>query len=435
MLKNFRNIIIGIILISSWKSLALNSSSYLIANEAIKLLDFEVAYNHFKNTTNLKTETNLHNQLLTYVHLKKILDAHAVAEEILKINKKNEEAWIVILTYAKINNNMNEFKRYQEEKNETEMALLNYIFYEDKNKIKNNMVSARSIMEVVQGTISDSKESANYNFLLFYLSLSTMLDPNYNEGYYISAQIYEKLKKLNKAKDLYEQVSNMHSLYLDSQINIALIKNNQGLFNEGEKILQELLDKFAQNEKIIIALADLNRLAKKYKRAIDYYSNVLSSQNNSIRDYSRVFYMRGICYERIKNWKSAEKDFFNSLELNPESADVLNYLAYGWLERDENLDIAINMLKKAYNKNPDSHHILDSLAWAYYKNNQLTKASNLMEKVIVMAPGEAISLDHLGDIYFAMKRKREANFFWKQALDLADPKNKIKKNLLKKLNL
>ena len=145
--------------------------------------------------------------------------------------------------------------------------------------------------------------------------------------------------------------------------------------------------------------------------------------------------MRGICYERTKNWKLAEKDFFMSLELNPESADVLNYLAYGWLERDENLDIAINMLKKAYNKNPDSYHILDSLAWAFYKDNQLEKAANLMEKVIVMAPGEAISLDHLADIYFAMKRKREANFFWKQALDLADPQDKITKNLIKKLNL
>ena len=234
MLKNFRNIIIGIILIFSWKSLALNSSSYLIANEAIKLLDFEVAYTHFKNTNNLKTETNLHNQLLTLIHLKKISDAHIIAEEILEINKKNQEAWIVILTYAKINNDLNKFKKYQEKKDELEMALLNYIFYDDVNEIKSNKVSARSIMEVVQGTISDAKENANYNFLLFYLSLSTMLDPSYNEAYYISAQIYENKKKLNKAQNLYKKVSSKHNLYFDSQINIALIKRKQGLFKEGE---------------------------------------------------------------------------------------------------------------------------------------------------------------------------------------------------------
>ena len=48
-----------------------------------------------------------------------------------------------------------------------------------------------------------------------------------------------------------------------------------------------------------------------------------------------------------------------------------------------------------------------------------------MEKVIDMVPGEVISLDHLGDIYYAMNRKREAIFFWKQARDLAEPEDEI----------
>ena len=48
-----------------------------------------------------------------------------------------------------------------------------------------------------------------------------------------------------------------------------------------------------------------------------------------------------------------------------------------------------------------------------------------MEKVIEIAPGEAISLDHLGDIYFAIGRKREAYFMWMQALDLIEPEDEI----------
>jgi len=91
-------------------------------------------------------------------------------------------------------------------------------------------------------------------------------------------------------------------------------------------------------------------------------------------------------------------------------------------------------LEKAYKANPDSYYILDSLAWAHYKKNNLQLAANLMEKVIVMAPGEAISLDHLGDIYFSLNRKREAVFLWKQAKDLAEPEDEIKENLEKKLD-
>ena len=47
----------------------------------------------------------------------------------------------------------------------------------------------------------------------------------------------------------------------------------------------------------------------------------------------------------------------------------------------------------------------------FFKKNNFEIASKLMEEVILRAPGEAISLDHLGDIYFALGRKREAYYF------------------------
>ena len=56
-----------------------------------------------------------------------------------------------------------------------------------------------------------------------------------------------------------------------------------------------------------------------------------------------------------------------------------------------------------------------------------------MEEVIKKAPGEAISLDHLGDIYFSMGRKREASYMWRQAKDLAKPEDGILDELSKKL--
>ena len=108
-------------------------------------------------------------------------------------------------------------------------------------------------------------------------------------------------------------------------------------------------------------------------------------------------------------------------------------VVYGWLEQNRNLDLAMEMLLKAYNSDPQSYYILDSLAWAYYKKNQFEKAAELMEEVITLAPGEVISLDHLGDIYFAMNRKREAIYFWKQAKDLSAPEDLLIDILNKKL--
>ena len=182
-----------------------------------------------------------------------------------------------------------------------------------------------------------------------------------------------------------------------------------------------------------IAIGDLYRFEKKYEKAIFYYSKFINLEKVNSNEISHTLYLRGICYERLLKWDLGETDFLQSLKIKPDSPDVLNYLAYSWLERDLNLDKATNMLIKAYKVKPESYYILDSLAWAYYKKNDYVKAAKLMEKVISLAPGEAISLDHLGDIYFSMKRKREAIYLWKQALDLSQPIDDIEESINKKI--
>ena len=178
-------------------------------------------------------------------------------------------------------------------------------------------------------------------------------------------------------------------------------------------------------------LADFYRYNKKFDLALKIYDEMIKENQD---DLWNIYYMRGICYERKDNWELAEKDFLKSLELQPGTPNVLNYLAYGWVERDIKLDRSLKMLEEAYKANPDSFYIIDSLAWAHFKKNNLSEAARLMEKVIDIAPGEAISLDHLGDIYYAMNRKREAIHFWQQALELAEPEDEITEDVQSKLD-
>ena len=433
MYKSIIKILTGILCIVASGASAFTSSSYLIANTAIKLFDFEEAYLHFQSSDSNFSESDLHNELLILVHLNLLSNAEEVAKKILKMNNLNQEAWIVYLTYAKIHNNTYAFDEYRKKINEPEMALLNYIFFNENSSIKNNEIIARSILEVVQASFKDDESQLNYNFLLFYLSIANLFDPNFNEAYYYSAQIYQILQNYYKAESLYNKVHVNHNLYVDSQKNIAINKSKLGFFKDGEHQLIKLIEDYSNSDNLLVALADFYRLEKKYDEATTYYSKVINLQDNSFSELWRLLYLRGICFEKLSKWNLAEKDFLHSLKIKPNSPQVLNYLAYGWLERDQNLDQAIQMLQKAYKANPQSYYILDSLAWGYYKKNELQKAVDLMEEVIVLAPGEAISLDHLGDIYFAMKRKREAKYFWKQALDLAEPEDMIVDILKQKL--
>ena len=433
MVKNSKKLIFCVFLFISNEVLAFNSSSYLITHSAIKLFDYDAAYSEYSSSKIEYSENDLQNQLLVLTNLNLLTEANIIAKSLLDINRNNQEAWLIYLTNAKINNNLNSFSQYSK-KIQTSLKLVDFIFFDEEKKIKKKEDIVKSIFEVIQATITKDKYKNNYDYVLFYLAIANFLDPYFYEGYFYSAQIYQSLNKYDRAEEFYNKIAVNHELYIDSQKNIAMNNNKIGLSLEAEKKLLKLIDIYPNKPDLILALADIYRIEKKYEKGIIYYTKLINQNGILHQEYWRLLYLRGICYERSSRWNLAEKDFLTSLQINNNSPEVLNYLAYGWLERDEKLEEAMEMLKKAYKSNSQSYYILDSLAWAYFKLSNYNKAAELMEQVVVMAPGEAISLDHLGDIYHAMDRRREAYFFWKQALDLATPLDAISDILKKKLS-
>ena len=414
---------------------ALSSSSFLISKTAINLFDYETAYTELASTEKDLRKSDLENQLLVSINLNYLEEAQKIALKLIKINEGHEEALLVILSYAKSKNDNYTFKKYSKNIKKYNLEMLNYIFFLPDGKIKTNTENSRSIFEIIQTSNENLvSKKVNYNYLLFYLSIANILDKNFHETNFYTAQIYQFLKNYSKAEYYYNKISNDHSLYIESQKNIAINKSKEGFFQQGEKKLLNLTNIYQDDLELKLALAELYRLKKKYEDAIFYYSQIIDNTNSSSDEIWHILYLRGICFERLDKWNLAEKDFIKSLELiNYESADVLNYLAYGWLERDINIDKAMKMLIKANKNEPDNHYILDSLAWAYYKKKDFKKAAELMEEVISIAPSEIISLDHLADIYLALNRKREAIYLWKQVLDIANPEDIILNDIKKKL--
>ncbi len=412
-----------------------SSSAYLIANSAMSFFDYEEANIYYENSdiVNLN-DSDLEKKLLAYVNTNSLDKATKVAKDILQNDNLNQDAWLVYLTHAKLHNISEAFNVVKKQHLVEELSIIKFVFYDDNQIKKNNNNIAQSLLDIVQASNADNNELQGLDYLLFYLSLSLNLNPKFNESFYITAQIYQMLKNYEKAERFYNKVQKDHNLYLESQKNIAINKKYQNNVKKAEEELISLINLHPNNENLILSLADFYKSTKQYKKAIPYYSVILNNQDLDEDQRWRLLYIRGICYEKINNWKSAEEDLIKSLEINPESSQVLNYLAYSWVEKNIFLNKSLKMLKKAYEKNPNSHYILDSLAWAHFKKNNLKIASKLMEEVIIRAPAEAISLDHLGDIYFAMGRRREALYMWRQARDLAEPEDNIIDKILIKLD-
>ena len=79
-------------------------------------------------------------------------------------------------------------------------------------------------------------------------------------------------------------------------------------------------------------MANILRNFKDYKYSIKIYSDLIEKNNFNNEEFADLFYKRGTCFERMKNYKKADEDFLNSLKLDPNDAYVLNYLGYSWLK-------------------------------------------------------------------------------------------------------
>ena len=175
----------------------------------------------------------------------------------------------------------------------------------------------------------------------------------------------------------------------------------------------------------VIELGDLYRREKRFGEAIETYGQVIGNiKQPSAGDWA-LFYSRGVAYERDKQWDKAEPDFQQALALSPDQPYVLNYLAYTWVERRQNLDRALAMLNSAVAQRPEEGFIVDSLGWAYFQLGQFDKAVTHLERAVELQPADPVLNDHLGDAYWRVGRKNEARFQWRRALSFKPEEDQI----------
>tara|TARA_Y100000591_G_scaffold88295_1_gene74443 strand:- start:852 stop:2534 length:1683 start_codon:yes stop_codon:yes gene_type:complete len=269
----------------------------------------------------------------------------------------------------------------------------------------------------------------------FYLNLSTYLNPKFVfnlalivENQYLNGE-YKKAKKTLKNFKSENNFYYWYRIKKEAQI-IAKQRNKKESIN----YIKSEFDKIDEpNEKQIFDIANFYKNAKQYDEAIKYYSKILNSINDDSEIKSDLLYRRGGSYERIGNYQNADKDLLLSLEINPDDAYVLNYLAYSWLERNYKINDAIEMLETAYASKSDDPYIIDSIGWAYYLIGDFVKAEKFLKKAVELMPEDPIVNDHYGDILWKLDRKIQARYFWLSVLNLKDTEEEMKEEINRKM--
>ena len=275
----------------------------------------------------------------------------------------------------------------------------------------------------------------DYEHSNFYLNISHYLNPKFlfnlsllAENYYLNGD-YSDSKKILKSFDKKAYFYYWFKLKKNAQI-ISKQKNTSTALDFINAKFN--IDK-NQSIKIIFDIANFNKNAKKYKEAVQYYDQVISKIDINSPLYSEILYRRGTSYERMGDYKNSDKDLLKSLEINPDDAHVLNYLAYSWLEREYKIDTSLKMLEKAYQAKSNDPYIIDSIGWAYYLINNYVKAEIFLRRAVELMPQDPVVNDHYGDILWKLNRKIQARYFWKSVLNLEETDEKMKKNIENKL--
>ena len=255
----------------------------------------------------------------------------------------------------------------------------------------------------------------------FTLTLSRVaeaLRPDHVPARLLSAQMLGGMGQYDLAVAAYSTVPSDSPGFVIAEIGRAEALHRTGEAEAAQEVLEALADSHSQFAVVHVTLGDLLRRERQFDAASRAYDSALDLLGEPLPQHWSIHFSRAITHEREGRWPEAEADFRMALELNPEQPQVLNYLGYSLVERRENLDEALEMIRRAVEAEPNSGYIIDSLGWVYYRLGRYDEALTYMERAVELMPTDAILNDHLGDVFWALGRKREARFQWQRALSL-----------------
>lgn len=170
-----------------------------------------------------------------------------------------------------------------------------------------------------------------------------------------------------------------------------------------------------------------------FNRAINQLRNNLSNDENQTI-YELALYNRGLLYMEIAG--QSEKglaDLRESLRLKPDSALTMNALGYSLIEYGKNLDEGFELIKKAYQKEPEDAAINDSMGWAYFKKGDSQTALPYLQFAYNAEKNTEVAA-HLGEVYWHLGEQTKAREIWQEAWQ-RNPQDKVLLRTIKRYKI
>jgi tetratricopeptide (TPR) repeat protein len=249
--------------------------------------------------------------------------------------------------------------------------------------------------------------------------------PELDEVRFYLGTAYERQGELTQALPHFEAVSENAEIYNDALMHRAFILHQLQRLAEATELLEARLTRADVSPEIYLYLASLYELSGQGEQVLE----TLRKTRERFLTNAEVAYRLGLLFERYQQAETALAEMRRAIDLDPNHAEALNYLAYSYAERRENLDEALLFAKRALALKAEAH-ILDTLGWVCFVRGDLDNARKFLAQAVEKAGDDPIILEHYGDVLQAKKAYKEAVVIYKRSLAL-QPDNTTLRDKLK----
>ena len=255
------------------------------------------------------------------------------------------------------------------------------------------------------------------------LETSIFLCPEMDIAKYSLAEIYNSEKLPYIALEKLNTISDKSYFFLPRNLKKLSIKKKIIKRDVYNKLLFQSLEVWPENESLLYELADYYKIKKEYEKSLKTYEKLIKNFGEN----DRLLFLYASNLDKLNKWEDAKNLFLKILKKNPEDTYTLNYISFRLSLRDEELGYALKLIKKALTLDPENGYFLDTIGWVEFKRKNFKNSVFYLEKATSILPNSAEVLDHLGDCYFKLGRKKEAIYQWKRALKYEDDNIIIKR--------
>ena len=203
---------------------------------------------------------------------------------------------------------------------------------------------------------------------------------------------------------------------------------------EADRLALRVYEDLAANGDVqrLMIVADFCREQRRFAEAVPFLERALSGVAAGVDTgldvdadtlSAALRFQLGEAYERSRRYDEAAGEFQSVIELQPDNSHALNYLGYMWADNGENLEEALELIRRAVDLDPNNGAFVDSLGWALFRLGEFEQARRHLERANRLVPRDSTILEHLGDVYVALGDAQRARDAYEQALALNDEEN------------